>query len=183
MPIMIYKLLVEAVKAYGRPVTTAELIGYVKERIPMCADHVPEHLPVLFRHGLVERRLDLKLRAYVWEPRRPYKSEVELAREYPELFLESMYYHAVSDEIAGRPIPLTPVIELLYHISGGEERRPRVSFVRRVLRRFKEEAPELYGKLVEKLLKEGEEGVDPELMEEVKKIVAELAEEEASERA
>lgn len=175
---MIYKLLVEAVQAYGRPVTTRELIEYVRKRIPMCADHVPDHLPLLYRYGLVERRLDMARKAYVWEPKKPYKSEVELAREYPELFVESMYYHAVSQEVAGQPISLDLVIELLYEISGGQEKRPPVSFVRKVLRRFKERRPELYERLVKEVLtKEGGRAADPELMESVKEVLRELARE------
>jgi len=174
---MIYKLLVEAVRAHGRPVTTRELIDYVKKRIPMCADHVPDHLPVLYKYGLVERRLDTERKAYIWAPKEPVRSEVELAREYPELFVESMYYHAVSKEVAGQPISLDLVIELLYEISGGREERPKVSFVRDVLRRFRERRPELYERFVREVLtKEG--GVaDPELIEAVKKAVRELAEE------
>jgi len=176
---MIYKLLVEAVRAYGRPVTTRELIDYVRKRIPMCADHVPDHLPLLFKYGLVERRLDVERKAYFWAPKEPVRSEVELAREYPELFLESMYYYAVSDEIAGQPMSLDPVIELLYEISGGREERPKVSFVRKLLRRFKERRPELYKRFVEKLTSEG--GVaDPELLEAIKRVVRELAREEGS---
>ena len=180
MPIMIYKLLVEAVKAYGRPVTTAELIDYVRKRIPMCADHVPDHLPVLFKRGLVERKLDMEKKAYVWEPKRPYRSEVELAREYPELFLESMYYHAVSKEVAGQPISLDLVIELLYEISGGREERPKVTFVRKVLRRFREKEPELYERLVREVLKGEGKSADPELLRTIKQVIRELAEEEAS---
>jgi len=177
LPIMIYKLLAEAVQAYGRPVTTRELIDYVRKRIPMCADHVPDHLPLLYRYGLVERHLDHARRAYVWQPKPPVKSEVELAREYPELFVESMYYHAVSKEVAGQPISLDLVIELLYEISGGREDRPKVSFVRRVLRRFKEQRPELYERLVREVLtREGEEA-DPELLEAVKQVIRELAQE------
>jgi len=177
LPIMIYRLLCEAVEAYGRPVTTRELIEYVKKRIPMCADHVPDHLPLLFRYGLVERRLDEEKRAYVWSPVEPRKSDVELAKEYPELYVESMYYHAVSKEVAGQPIPLDLVIELLYEISGGREERPKVSYVKEVLRRFKEKRPELYERFIKEVL--GREGsvVDPELREEVRKAVRELAQE------
>jgi len=178
LPIMIYKLLVEAVEAYGRPVTTAELIDYVKKRIPMCADHVPDHLPVLYRHGLVDRRLDMDKKAYVWEPKKPYRSEVELAREYPELFLESMYYHAVSKEVAGQPISLDLVIELLYEISGGKEERPKVTFVRKVLRRFKEREPELYERLVRGVLKGEGKSADLELLKTIKQVIRELAREE-----
>ena len=177
VPIMIYRLLCEAVEAYGRPVTTRELIEYVRKRIPMCADHVPDHLPLLFRYGLVERHLDEGKKAYVWAPREPRKSDVELAREYPELYVESMYYHAVSKEVAGQPIPLDLVIELLYEISGGREERPRVSFVKDVLRRFKERRPELYERFISEVLKKEGAVVDPELVEEVKRVVRELARE------
>jgi len=172
---MIYKLLVEAVKAYGRPVTTKELVDYVRKRIPMCADHVPDHLPLLYRYGLVDRRLDLDRKAYVWEPEKPYKSEIELAKEYPELFVESMYYHAVSKEVAGQPISLDLVIELLYEISGGREERPKVSYVREVLRKFKERRPELYERFVREVLTREDAVVDPELMEAVKEAIRELA--------
>jgi len=176
---MIYKLLVEAVEAHGRPVTTRELIDYVRKRIPMCADHVPDHLPLLYRYGLVERRLDMGKKVYVWEPKRPYKSEVELAREYPELFVESMYYHAVSQEVAGQPISLDVVIELLYEISGGQEKRVPISFVRRVLKRFKERRPDLYERLIKEVLtKEGGGVADPELMEAVKRVLRELTQED-----
>ncbi|RLI37864.1 hypothetical protein DRO60_04120 [Candidatus Bathyarchaeota archaeon] len=177
MPIMIYKLLCEAVGAYGRPVTTRELIDYVRKRIPMCADHVPDHLPVLYRYGLVERHLDVGRKAYVWAPKEPVKSEVELAKEYPEPYVESMYYHAVSKEVAGQPIPLDLVIELLYEISGGREERPRVSLVRDVLRRLKERRPELYERFVSEVLTKQGAVVDRALMEEVKKVVRELAQE------
>jgi len=177
VPIMIYRLLCEAVEAYGRPVTTRELIEYVRKRIPMCADHVPDHLPLLFRYGLVERHLDEEKKAYVWAPREPRKSDVELAREYPELYVESMYYHAVSKEVAGQPIPLDLVIELLYEISGGREERPRVSFVKDVLRRFKERRPELYERFISEVLKKEGAVVDPELVEEVRRVVRELARE------
>ena len=183
MPIMIYKLLVEAVRAYGRPVTTRELIEYVRKRIPMCADHVPDHLPVLYKHGLVERRLDLEQKAYVWAPKEPVRSEVELAREYPELFMESMYYYAVSEEVAKGPVPLDIVIELLYEISGGREERPKVSFVRKVLKRFKEKEPELYKRFTEKFLARKEEEGDPELLRLVKQVIRELAEEEREGKA
>ncbi len=180
---MIYKLLVEAVRRYGRPVTTRELIDYVRERIPMCADHVPHHLPALARYGLVEKRLDKGRRAYVWSPRPPIRSEVELAREYPELLLESMYYHAVSQELAGRPISLDVVIELLYVISGGREERVPVPFVRGVLRKLKDRRPDLYERLTEEVLtKESAGAVDPELMEEVKHVLKELASPGADER-
>jgi len=171
---MIYKLLAEAVRAYGRPVTTKELTDYVRKRIPMCADHVADHLPLLYRYGLVERELDLARRAYVWAPKEPVRTEVELAREYPELFLESVYYHAVSNEIANEPISLDLVIQVLYEISGGKEERPTVPFIRKVLRAFKEKEPELYRKLVEKALK-GQTGVDPELLEAIRGVVRELA--------
>ena len=177
LPIMIYRLLCEAVEAYGRPVTTRELIEYVKKRIPMCADHVPDHLPLLFRYGLVERRLDEEKKAYVWAPVEPCKTSVELAKEYPELYVESMYYHAVSKEVAGQPIPLDLVIELLYEISGGREERPRISYVRDVLKRFKEKRPELFERFIKEVL--GREGavVDPELREDVKKAIRELTQE------
>ena len=173
---MIYRLLVEAVEAYGRPVTTRELVGYVRKRIPMCADHVPDHLPVLYRYGLVERKLDLEKKAYVWEPKKPYKSAEELAQEYPELFLESLYYHAVSDELAGKPIPLDLVIEFLYEISGGEEKRPSVIFVKKVLKKFKERRPDLYNKFVEEVLEKGRPS-DPELLDVIRKAVREIREE------
>ena len=175
MPIMIYKLLAEAVEAYGRPVTTRELVEYVRKRIPMCVDHVPDHLPLLYRYGLVERRLDTELKAYVWAPVEPVRSEIELAREYPELFVESMYYHAVSKEVAGQPISLDLVIELLYEISGGREERPKVSYVREVLRKFKERRPELYERFVREVLTREDAVVDPELMEAVKEAIRELA--------
>ena len=91
--------------------------------------------------------------------------------------MESMYYHAVSKEVAGQPISLDLVIELLYEISGGREERPKVSFVRRVLRRFKEQRPELYERLVREVLtREGGEA-DPELLEAVKQVIRELAQE------
>ena len=172
---MIYKLLVEAVRAYGRPVTTQELINYVLKRIPMCADHVPHHLPVLERRGLVEKRLDRKRRAYVWEPVPPIRSEVELAKEHPDLLFESLYYYTVSQELAGEPISLDVVIELLYVISGGREERVPISFVREVLRKLRESRPELYGRLAhEVLIKKSAEAVDPELMEKVKQALKEL---------
>jgi len=178
---MIYKLLREAVEAYGRPVTTRELIDYVKKRIPMCADHVPDHLPVLYRYGLIERHLDTARKAYTWEPKKPYKSEVELAKEYPELFVESMYYHAVSKEVAGQPIPLDLVIELLYEISGGREERPKVSYVREVLRRLKERRPKLYERFINDILTEEGAVVDKELIEAVKRAIRELAREKVEE--
>ena len=49
-----------------------------------------------------------------------------------------MYYHAVSQELAGKPISLDIVIELLYVISGGKEERVPIPFVRGVLRKLKD---------------------------------------------
>jgi len=170
---MIYRLLRDAVEKFGRAVTTQELINYTKSVIPMCADHVPHHLPLLHRYGLVEKRLDKEKRAIYWEPTKPYRTETELAEKYPELLLESLYYHAVSEEVTGKPIPLNYVIELLYEISGGSEKRPTLLFIKRLLQRVKERRPDLF----QRMTRDIEAGVDPkesEVVAEVKRVIKEL---------
>jgi len=172
MPIMIYRLLKDAIKKFRRPVSTEELVKYVHSVIPMCADHVPEHLPVLERYGLVSKKVDFQRKMVVWQIEKDY-SEEKIAEMYPELLLESMYYHAVSDELAGKPIPLDYVIELLYEISGGSEKRPAISFVRKALRRIKEMRPELYNKMI-KDIEEGKNPRDSEVLRIIKEVIREL---------
>ena len=172
MPIMIYRLLRDALERFGRPVTTRELTEHVHVTIPMCTDHVPDHLSVLARYDLVKRKLDKGQKAFVWWIEKPYYSEAELAEKYPGLFLESLYYHVVSDELAGEPIPLDYIIELLYEISGGSEKRPTIPFIRKILRRLKEAKTDLFKKLVNEI-KKGAPPRGSQVLVEVKKLLKE----------
>ena len=176
MPLMIYRLLRDAVEKYGRPVTTEELIEYTRSVIPMCADHVAHHLPLLKRYNLVQSRIDREKKAIFWEPTKPYRSEVELAKQYPELMLDSLYYHMVSEQILGRPIPLHYVIEILYEISGGSEQRPTLFYIKKVIQKAKEKCPELF----DRMLKDIENGVPPaesEALSEIKQVIREVRQE------
>lgn len=95
MPLMVYEFVKGAMKRYSRPVTTDEVINYTKDVLPMCVDHVAHHLVEIYRKGLVKGKLDPERKGYVWWIEKPESVEV-LAQKYPELFLESVYYHRVS---------------------------------------------------------------------------------------
>jgi hypothetical protein len=40
MPLIVHEFVKGAMKRYGRPTTTDEVINYAKDVLPMCVDHV-----------------------------------------------------------------------------------------------------------------------------------------------
>jgi hypothetical protein len=114
MPLMVYTFLKNAVEKHGRPVTTSEVENVARETLPMCANHVVHHLVELHAKGLVERRWDSERRSFVWNPAGEYTIE-ELAEKHPELYTDSIYYHAVREAL-GRSVTMEDVINILYRI-------------------------------------------------------------------
>ncbi|RLF14016.1 MAG: hypothetical protein DRN06_07740 [Thermoprotei archaeon] len=136
MPIMIYYFLCKAMEKHGRPVTTEEIRQVALEMVPMCADHVVEHLPVLERHGLVKKTIDKEKKAVYWSIVPPKRTPKQLAEEFPDLYLESMYYHALSEEISGKPMDMDEAVRLLAKITGRSPQRIPVEEVKRRLKRI-----------------------------------------------
>jgi len=129
---MVYTFLKRAVEKYGRPVTTSEVEDVAREILPMCVDHVVHHLVELHAKGLVEKRWDGERGAFVWSPRMECTVE-ELAEKYPELYIDSLYYHAVREAL-GQPVSIEEVMEILYRISGGSSKRLSIAEVKRRLK-------------------------------------------------
>jgi len=155
---MIYEFVKGATRKLGRAPTTREIEEYALEVLPMCADHVQDHIVLLERKGLVRRRFDPERKAFVWELVPPIRTAQQLAEEFPELYLESMYYHAVSERLAGKPLPMEPVIKVLYEISKGERKRIPVSVIHRVLARALEKGAQSPEEVLTILKEEMERG-------------------------
>jgi hypothetical protein len=132
MPLMIYTFLQNAIKKHGRPVTTAELEEYARETLPMCADHVVHHTVELERKGIVVKRFDKERKGYVWQPTRDYTIQ-EIMDRFPELYKHSLYYHTVAEAL-GERISMEEAMRVLYEISGGAEKKPTISEIKKKLK-------------------------------------------------
>ncbi len=132
MPLMIYTFLQNAIKKHGRPVTTAEIEDYARETLPMCADHVVHHIVELERKGIVTKRFDKERRGYVWQPTRDYTIQ-EIMDKFPELYKHSLYFHTVVEAV-GERIDMEEAMRILYEISGGSEKRPTISEIKKRLK-------------------------------------------------
>ncbi len=133
MPLMVYMFLKNALEKYGRPVTTSEVEEIARNTLPMCADHVVHHLVELYSKGLIERGWDDERKTFVWSivEDRPIE---ELAEKYPDLYMNSLYYHTVREAL-GREITMNQVIKILYKISKGSSRRPSITEIKQKLQR------------------------------------------------
>ncbi|RJS85498.1 hypothetical protein CW702_01030 [Candidatus Bathyarchaeota archaeon] len=136
MPLMVYMFLKNAIEKYGRPVTTSEVEDVAKNILPMCADHVVHHLVELYSKGIISREWDQEKRTFVWRivEDRPVE---ELAEKYPDLYLDSLYYHTVREAL-GRKVTMNDVIKILYRISKGSARRPTIKEIKSRLEEIKE---------------------------------------------
>lgn len=129
MPLMVYTFLKDAIEKHGRPVTTSEVEDYARETLPMCLDHVAHHLVELDRKGLATKRWDEDRKGFVWQITKDYSLK-ELIEKFPELYGHSIYYHAVAETL-GEKIDMEKAMRMLYEISGGSEKRPSVSEIKR----------------------------------------------------
>lgn len=132
MPLMVYTFLQNAIKKHGRPVTTTEVEEYARENLPMCVDHVVHHLVQLERKGLVTKGFDKERGGYVWQPKRDYTIQ-ELVDKFPELYKHSLYFYTVAEAL-GERIDMEEAMKILYEISGGSEKKPTVSEIKKRLK-------------------------------------------------
>lgn len=135
MPLMIYTFLQKAIKKRGRPVTTSEIEDLARETLPMCADHVSHHLVELERKNIVKKQFNKKRKGYVWQPTKEYTIE-ELMDVFPELYTHSLYFHTVV-EVLEKKVDMEEAMQILYEISGGSEKRPSLSEIKRRLEEIK----------------------------------------------
>ena len=132
MPLMIYTFLQNAIRKHGRPVTTAEIEDHARKTLPMCADHVVHHIVELERKGIVVKRFNKERKGYVWQPTRHYTIQ-EIMDRFPELYKHSLYYHTVAEAL-GERIGMEEAMQILYEISGGSEKKPAISEIKKRLK-------------------------------------------------
>lgn len=71
----------------------------------------------IYRKGLVKGKLDQERKGYIWWIEKPESVEI-LAQKYPELFLESVYYHRVSKVLSPeKPMDIKDAMKVLRKIS------------------------------------------------------------------
>ena len=131
MPLMVYTFLVKAIEKYGRPVTTSEVQEIAREELPMCVDHVIQHLVELDRKGIIKKRWDDRLKSFVWIIPRKYTID-ELIEKFPELYSSSLYYHLVRETLGN--VTMEEAMKILYKISRGSSKRLSLSEIRNRLK-------------------------------------------------
>jgi predicted transcriptional regulator len=132
---MIYTFLQKAIKKRGRPVTTSEIEDLARETLPMCVDHVAHHLVELERKGIVKKNFDIEKKGYVWQPKKEYTIK-GLMEEFPELYGHSLYFYTVMEALE-KKVDMEEAMQILYEISGGSEKRPNLSEIKRRLEEIK----------------------------------------------
>ncbi len=94
MPLMTYYLTRMAIDEYGGPVSTKEIVTFVKDKILVCADDVMFHLRELSGVGILGKSISKAKKGFVWELTID-SPPADMKEEYPELYESSIFFKSI----------------------------------------------------------------------------------------
>ena len=133
MPLMTYFLARTTFVEHGGPVSTKEIISFVKENLPLCTDDIVYHLRELESAGILKKEISREKRGFVWRLEEDHPPET-MKNLHPEIYDNSRFFRSIFEtalennpSFSGRDLShIDMLLGKVGSITTGMEKKPGV---------------------------------------------------------
>jgi len=98
MPLMTYYLTRMTIEKSRGPVSTRDIISFVKENLPVCTDDIVFHLRELDSAGILEKELSREKKGFIWKLRDDLPPVV-MKELHPGIYENSKFFRSIYETV------------------------------------------------------------------------------------